>query len=107
MSVSLIATGDDRACGRAARYEVRGAPADVLDPDWRTATPLGTFAVGADAGQPDSFTVSGVTPGTALLVRAFDQAGNGSAVSRLPEPLRALALAFGGLLLFALSRWVK
>ncbi|TMA34611.1 MAG: hypothetical protein E6J87_06320 [Deltaproteobacteria bacterium] len=107
VSVSLIATGDDRACGRAARYEVRGAPADVLDPDWRTATPLGTFAVGADAGQPDSFTVSGVTPGTALLVRAFDQAGNGSAVSRLPEPPRALALAFGGLLLFALSRWVK
>ena len=64
--------------------------------------------MGAAAGASETITVSGLAAGTqTLLVRAYDDAGNGSAVSRvvvLPEPSRALALVVGAMVLLALAR---
>jgi hypothetical protein len=108
VDVTLIATGDDRHCGSAANYQVRSLPGDVADPDWLAAAPLQTIAATAPAGASEAITVSGLSAGVqTLLVRAYDDAGNGSAMSRvvvLPEPSRALALAIGAMLLLALTR---
>jgi hypothetical protein len=108
VDVTLTATGDDRACGSALTYQVRSLPGNVANPDWLAAAPLSTIPVGAAAGASETITVSGLAAGTqTLLVRAYDDAGNGSAVSRvvvLPEPSRALALAAASGLLFALAR---
>jgi hypothetical protein len=108
VDVALTATGDDRACGSAASYQIRSLPGDVADPDWLAAAPLQTTPVGAASGESDTIAVSGLAAGTqTLLVRAYDDAGNGSAASRvvvLPEPARAIALAAGGMLLLALAR---
>jgi hypothetical protein len=104
--VSFVATGDDRACGTAASYQVRSVPGNVADPDWRTAAPLTTIGVGAASGANETINVSGLAAGTqTLLVRAYDEAGNGSAASRvvvLPEPSGTLAA--GAILLLALGR---
>jgi len=103
VNIALTATGDDRACGSASSYRIRSLPGDVADPDWLSATPLQTAPVGAASGGADAIAVAGLAAGTqTLLVRAYDDAGNGSATSRvvvLPEPSRALTLAAGMILL--------
>jgi hypothetical protein len=105
VTISLIATGDDRACGSASSYQIRSLPGDVANPDWLAAAPLSSAPVGAASGASDTITVNGLAAGVqTLLVRAYDDAGNGSAASRvvvLPEPSRALAA--GVLLLLALA----
>jgi hypothetical protein len=108
VNVTLTATGDDRACGSASTYQIRSLPGDVADPDWLLAAPLQTAPVGAASGASDTIAVSGLAAGVqTLLVRAYDDAGNGSATSRivvLPEPSRVAGLAAASLLLFALVR---
>jgi hypothetical protein len=108
VDVSFIATGDDRACGSAASYQVRSLPGNVADPDWLAAAPLQTIPASAASGATETITISGLSAGTqTLLVRAYDDAGNGSAASRvvvLPEPSGAAALALGSLVLRALAR---
>jgi hypothetical protein len=106
VQISLTATGDDRACGSTAQYRVRSLPGNVANPDWLAAAPLQTIAATAAAGASETITVVGLAAGTqTLLVRAYDDAGNGSAVSRvvvLPEASRAISFTAGVLLVLAL-----
>jgi hypothetical protein len=108
VQVELTATGDDRACGRADHYQVRRLPGDVADPDWLAAAPLQTSPIGADAGGADVLTVNDLEAGAqTLLIRAYDDAGNGSAPTRLvvlPEPRGPLAWGAALLCLALLAR---
>ena len=107
VDIELTATGDDRACGSAVRYEVRRVPGNVPDADWLAAAPLQTTPVGAAAGASETLQVANLIAGQqTLLVRAFDDADNGSAVTRvvvLPEPEPALMAAAALALLGALA----
>ncbi|MEQ1437925.1 hypothetical protein AAG565_01050 [Fontimonas sp. SYSU GA230001] len=90
VTLHFVATGDDRDCGRAAEYRVR-VSAGAVEPDWAAATPLGAaYPVGANAGAADALTLPALADGVhTLLLRAYDDAGNGSAV-------RAVNVQIGG-----------
>jgi len=83
VTLKFTATGDDRYCGKADRYSVRIMPGHVEDPEWETGTRL-KMKGGAPApsGQPDQ--VTGVLPprrgNYTLMIRAYDEAENGSAL---------------------------
>ena len=92
VNVALTATGDDRACGSATSYQIRSLPGDVADPDWLAAAPLQTAAVGAASGASDAIAVSGLAAGVqTLLVRAYDDAGNGIGDEPRRRSARAVA----------------
>ncbi len=79
VTVGFAPTGDDRSCGTADHYEVRVLPGAPARTDWQRATELATLPGGPTAGAPTA--VGTIGRGThTLLVRAFDDAGNGSAV---------------------------
>ena len=90
VELAFTGTGDDRACGAPAGYEVRvqdghGAPA------WLTATEVADVAANGGAGTAEAVTVSldgDMDAARTLLVRARDDAGNGSPVAavQLGEP---------------------
>jgi hypothetical protein len=90
-TLGFTATGDDRRCGSARRYEVRVQPGNG-PPDWHAAVPVdGDLPAPAPAGTPESFEVDLGRRGPSLvLVRAFDDAGNGSqlAAARTGPPGR-------------------
>ena len=78
VALSFAGSGDDRSCGTADHYEVRVLPGAPAQPDWARASELTTLPTApGDTPVP----VGTVERGThTLLVRAFDDAGNGSAV---------------------------
>jgi hypothetical protein len=81
VTLALTATGDDRACGTADRYAVRRVAGATASPAWQNGQAVDVEASPAAAGQPDTVTVPGIPSGTwTLMVRAYDDAGNGSAV---------------------------
>ena len=93
--VTVTATGDDRSCGTAAGYELRLASSSTQT--WDDAAPLpqdGDPAAPSAAGTTDGIVTAPVPVGTHwLLVRARDEASNGSTVARVrvtvpdgPEP---------------------
>ncbi|MGH2739744.1 MAG: S8 family serine peptidase [Actinomycetota bacterium] len=93
--VSFSATGDDRACGQAARYEVRRVTGAATSASWSEALPVGFGKITPKASaEKEEFEVGPLPAGRqTLLVRAVDEAGNGSAVAsvRLSVPGKASA----------------
>jgi len=86
VELTFLATGDDRLCGSADRYEVRRLDGSPAQPDWLAAEEIEFEgdAPGA-AGDQQSLTVGPLPNGqSTLLVRAFDEAGNGSAIAAVP-----------------------
>ncbi|MGH8506355.1 MAG: hypothetical protein ACRETM_10390, partial [Stenotrophobium sp.] len=95
VSLSFLATGDSRYCGKADHYEVRVA-SSAGQPDWRSATPLMQQPAMQVAGGKETLTTPVLAQGQhTLLLRAFDGAdtyrdasghvsGNGSAVAVVP-----------------------
>jgi len=79
-TITFTTSGDDRFCGAATSYEVRRGTS------WLQATPVTFEAEGSPpaAGTEDALVTEPVPEGvTTLLVRARDDAGNGSAVARV------------------------
>ena len=86
LQVKVTATGDDRYEGAAARYEVRYLAGTVAAPSWLSGKVL-TLAANtpSPAGQQDTLVTTKVLPAVAaytIVVRAFDEAGNGSVVAK-------------------------
>lgn len=92
----FIATGDDRDLGKAERYEVRALEGLPAHPSWAEGRNLEIPSVlPAPAGTPESFAVGRLSPGIfTLMVRAYDEAGNGSALAAVAVEI--LAAGFPG-----------
>jgi hypothetical protein len=101
--LTFSGVGDDGHCGSSTTYEVRSLPGTV-NPDWAAGTLETQFAGSADgAPQAVSLGAFGVPP--TLMVRAFDEVGNGSPVAvNFPEPSRRAGLAAAVALLGWLQR---
>lgn len=72
--VSFVATGDDRTCGQATTYEIRSGTS------WSAAASVAIGKVAPKpSGEPETIEVGRLPSGLqTILVRAFDEAGNGS-----------------------------
>ncbi len=82
VTLSFTATGDDRTCGGAQGYRVRIIDGSAADPEWEDGVSEITVPTDKQAGEPDSINLPPLPPGTyTLMVRADDDAGNGSAIS--------------------------
>jgi subtilisin family serine protease len=85
VTLTWAATGDDGVTGRAGFYDVRYSSAPITAANWAAAA----RAVGEPAprpgGSPESFTVTGLEPGTLyyFAVKVKDNAGNVSAPSNV------------------------
>ncbi len=91
------ATGDDGYVGRAAGYDMRYLPYNLgpidTEQKWALAYHADGEPIPRQAGQIDSMVVRGLTPGADyyFCIKAYDEAGNYSALSNSP-----LAQAAGG-----------
>lgn len=78
-TVTFTAPGDDRDCGQVDHYELR-VGRGASPPSWPDASPAGEAPATVPAGATETLTVT--EPGASwLLVRARDDAGNGSPVA--------------------------
>jgi hypothetical protein len=90
-NLTFTGVGDDGRCGNSTTYEVRSLPGTV-HPNWAAGAALGSFAGSAD-GAPQAISIGAGTSLRTLMVRAFDEAGNGSPVAvNFPEPSRRTGL---------------
>lgn len=82
VKLDFVATGDDRACGGAEGYRVRIIKGLRADPDWEDGGGEIAIPTEKQSGEPDSILYPAPPPGTyTFMVRADDDAGNGSAIS--------------------------
>ncbi len=86
LTLQFLATGDDRYCGRAASYQLRRESA-AAPGSWKDATAVPISSVSGDAGSQLSAPLPSLPGGSRLLLRAYDDAGNGSAVAIASVPL--------------------
>ncbi len=101
--LTFTGVGDDAHCGSSTLYEVRSLPGTV-NPNWAA----GTFEMslpGSADGVPQAVTLGPFGGLTTLMVRSFDEAGNGSPLAvHFPEPSRTTGLATAIALLAWLGR---
>lgn len=102
-NLTFSGVADDGRCGSSDHYEVRSLPGTV-HPDWAAGTPVAQSPIpGSANGAPQS--VGPFDGSSTLMVRAFDEAGNGTPVAvNFPEPSRRAGLAAAVALLAWLHR---
>lgn len=85
VTLSWTAPGDDSTSGRASQYDVRYALSPITDANWNAATQATGEPAPGDAGTIESFTVTGLTPGTTyyFAAKAADEIPNWSALSNV------------------------
>lgn len=83
--LTWTAPGDDSTSGRATAYDIRYAEFSLVSGQWQTASPVADPPVPKLAGQTDSCTVTGLSPGTTyyFAVKAVDSASNWSGLSNV------------------------
>lgn len=86
-TLTWIATGDDSSTGRASSYDVRYSSAPITEANWAAATPAAGEPAPRTAGSTESFTVSGLEPGTLyyFAVKVKDNDGNISVLSNVAQ----------------------
>ncbi len=101
--LTFSGVGDDGHCGSSTTYEVRSLPGTV-NPNWAAGTLEGQFAGSAD-GAPQAISLGAFGASATLMVRAFDEAGNGTPVAvNFPEPSRTAGLGAAVALLACLGQ---
>jgi subtilisin family serine protease len=87
ITLTWSATGDDGTIGRAAFYDVRYASVPITAATWATATRASAEPAPRPAGAGESFTVTGLEPGSVyyFALKAKDNAGNESGLSNLAQ----------------------
>jgi hypothetical protein len=84
VALKFFATGDDRDCGGASGYRIRVVPGAPADPAWDDGTGETQRDTNEQAGEQDAVTIGPLAPGSyTIMVRADDDAGNGSAIASI------------------------
>jgi chitodextrinase len=83
VTLRWTAPGDDGMSGRAQAYELRRSAEPISESSWESAFPVPGIAAPSASGEPDSFTIGGLTPETVyhFSLRATDDAGLRSGLS--------------------------
>ncbi|MBE0566372.1 MAG: leucine-rich repeat domain-containing protein [Krumholzibacteria bacterium] len=89
VTLAWTATGDDGDRGTCARYELRRHEAFLYPANWDEGVVVPGLPAPAPAGQPESFTATGLQPESRAFfaLSAWDDAGNSFGVSNCAEAL--------------------
>jgi hypothetical protein len=87
VNLTWTAPGDDGSTGTAHRYDLRYATSTITDTGFSFATPVGGLPAPAAAGTAESFTVTGLSPGTPyhFALKTADEVPNWSSLSNVPN----------------------
>ncbi|MBD3401950.1 hypothetical protein GF420_03570 [candidate division GN15 bacterium] len=87
LRLTWTAPGDDGMSGRAAQYRIRYATEPITANNWSHSPELDSPPTPAQAGQQETATITGLTPGATYYaaVRALDEVQNLSSVSNSPS----------------------
>ena len=85
ITLSWTAPGDDVDSGQAAEYDLRYSTSVITDGNWNAATRATGVPAPQSVGSPESFTVTGLTPGTLyyFAIKTADEVPNWSSVSNI------------------------
>ncbi len=85
ITLTWTAPGDDGNIGTATAYDIRYSLSTINASNWNDATQVTGEPSPQTAGSAESFTVTGLTPGTLyyFAVKAVDEAGNWSSLSNI------------------------
>jgi phosphodiesterase/alkaline phosphatase D-like protein len=101
ISLNWTSKGDDGSVGTAAVYDIRYTTVPITDANWGSATQVTGEPAPKVAGQPESFTITGLTPNTTYYIgiKIADEVPNWSGLSNvitrttLPESTPPSAIA--------------
>jgi len=85
VTLTWTAPGDDGSSGTAAQYDVRYSTAPINATNWDLASQAAGEPAPQAAGSPESFTVSGLVPGTTyyFAIKVADEVPNWSGLSNI------------------------
>jgi hypothetical protein len=85
VALTWTATGDDGASGTATGYDLRRSTEPITAGNWNGATPVPNLPAPRAAGTAESFTVTGLSAGTAyyFAIEAADEVPNWSGISNV------------------------
>jgi chitodextrinase len=85
ITLNWTAPGDDSLSGTAAQYDVRYSTSLITSANFAAASQATGETAPKAPGQSETFTVTGLTPGTLyyFAIKTADEAGNWSAISNV------------------------
>jgi hypothetical protein len=85
--LTWTAVGDDNLSGQATSYDIRYSTSTITSGNWASATRVDGEPAPKAAGQSESFTVPGLTPGTTyyFAMKVSDEVPNEGAISNIPH----------------------
>ena len=85
LDVTWTAVGDDDGSGTATAYIVKASTDSITEENWDELVVLSDPPTPLGSGSPQTWTISGLNPGTWYFVgvKAVDEAGNASALSNV------------------------
>ncbi|NIS17587.1 MAG: hypothetical protein GWN00_33520 [Aliifodinibius sp.] len=85
VTLNWTAPGDDGNVGQAAQYDVRYSTGPITNQNWNSAIQADGEPAPAPAGDPETFTISGLESNTTyyFAIKTADEAGNWSGLSNV------------------------
>ncbi len=85
ITLTWTAPGDDGASGQAAQYDIRYSLSPITDANWNAAMQADNEPLPQAAGSSESFTVTGLDPGTDyyFAIKTADEVPNWSVLSNV------------------------
>jgi|GEM_PF-5564894 len=83
VNLYFTSTGDDGSTGNASGYIIKYYTEEITDLNWDIATTYNNSFIPKSPGQPETLTISGLTPNTNLwfAIKVFDEKPNYSDIS--------------------------
>ena len=96
-SVTFVWTvpGEEGVTGQPARYDIRYATSTLTEANWDTATQVQGEPVPGDFGDAQSFTLTGLNPGTTYYIAIKTTNETGSATSSLSNVISGTTTTSG------------
>jgi phosphodiesterase/alkaline phosphatase D-like protein len=91
ITLNWTAPGDDSTSGTASQYDIRYSTSNINDANWNSAVQVDNEPAPSEAGTAESFTVTGLQPGTRyyFAIKTADEVPNWSPLSNIATGITA------------------